>query len=30
VPGLRVTALGALDVKGKQVPVEAYLLELSG
>jgi class 3 adenylate cyclase len=30
VPGLRVTALGALDVKGKQEPVEAYRLELSG
>jgi adenylate cyclase len=28
VPGLRVTALGALAVKGKGEPVEAYRLEL--
>jgi adenylate cyclase len=28
VPGLRVTALGALDVKGKSQPVEAYRLEI--
>ena len=28
VPGLRVTALGPLEVKGKQEPVEAYRLEL--
>ncbi len=27
VPGLRVTALGELEVKGKQEPVEAYRLE---
>jgi class 3 adenylate cyclase len=28
VPGLKVTALGALDVKGKSEPVEAYRLEI--
>jgi class 3 adenylate cyclase len=28
VPGLRVTALGALAVKGKEEPVEAYRLEI--
>ena len=28
VPGLRVTALGLLDVKGKSEPVEAYRLEI--
>jgi adenylate cyclase len=28
VPGLKVTALGALDVKGKTEPVEAYRLEI--
>jgi adenylate cyclase len=28
VPGLRVTALGQLNVKGKQEPVEAYRLEV--
>jgi class 3 adenylate cyclase len=28
VPGLRVTALGALAVKGKEEPVEAYSLEI--
>jgi adenylate cyclase len=28
VPGLKVTALGGLDVKGKQEPVEAYRLEI--
>jgi len=30
VPGLRVTAMGPLEVKGKQQPVEAYRLELGG
>jgi class 3 adenylate cyclase len=30
VPGLRVTALGPLEVKGKQEPVEAYRLEPAG
>jgi class 3 adenylate cyclase len=29
VPGLSVTALGALDVKGKREPVDAYRLEFS-
>jgi class 3 adenylate cyclase len=28
VPGLRVTALGSLAVKGKEEPVEAYQLEI--
>jgi adenylate cyclase len=28
VPGLKVTALGALEVKGKSEPVEAYRLEI--
>jgi class 3 adenylate cyclase len=28
VPGLKVTALGGLEVKGKSEPVEAYRLEI--
>ena len=27
VPGLRATSLGAIEVKGKREPVDAYLLE---
>jgi adenylate cyclase len=30
VPGLRVTALGAQRMKGKEEPVEAYRLEVGG
>jgi len=30
VPGLRVTALGPLTIKGKAEPVEAYRLEVGG
>jgi class 3 adenylate cyclase len=28
VPGLRVTALGELAIKGKQEPVDAYRLDI--